>query len=72
MNAKNKWLLALLLPLALVFSMTPAVVSVQAKVGEEKGFGLPKSQKGAVEKRYAEGLDRPYDMDEKLYCQCRI
>ncbi|WP_202403962.1 glycosyltransferase [Paenibacillus sp. OT2-17] len=32
---KNKWLLALSLTLALVFSMTPLVVA-QAKVGEEK------------------------------------
>ncbi len=36
MNVKNKWLLALSLTLALVFSMTPLVV-VQAKAGEEKG-----------------------------------
>lgn len=36
MNVKNKGLLALLLTLALVFSMTTAVISVQAKVGEEK------------------------------------
>lgn len=35
MNVKNKWLLALPLTLALVFSMTPLVVA-QAKVGEEK------------------------------------
>ncbi|MGQ4681374.1 hypothetical protein [Paenibacillus polymyxa] len=33
---KNKWLLALSLTLALVFSMTPVVVA-QAKAGEEKG-----------------------------------
>ncbi|MGE5705060.1 MAG: glycosyltransferase [Clostridia bacterium] len=33
---KKKWLLAMLLTSALVFSMTPAVVSVQAKEGEEK------------------------------------
>lgn len=33
---KNKWLLALPLTLALVFSMTPVVVSAQAKIGEEK------------------------------------
>lgn len=32
----NKWLLALLLTLALIFSMTQAVVPVQAKEGEEK------------------------------------
>lgn len=36
MNMKNKWLLALSLTLALVFSMTPVVVA-QAKAGEEKG-----------------------------------
>ncbi len=33
---KNKWLLALSLTLALVFSMNPLVV-VQAKAGEDKG-----------------------------------
>ncbi|TKH39675.1 glycosyltransferase [Paenibacillus polymyxa] len=37
MNMKNKWLLALSLTLAFVFSMTPVVVA-QAKAGEEKGF----------------------------------
>ncbi|AZH27806.1 glycosyltransferase [Paenibacillus sp. M-152] len=36
MNMQNKWLLALSLTLALVFSMTPVVVA-QAKAGEEKG-----------------------------------
>ncbi|OXM83016.1 glycosyltransferase [Paenibacillus rigui] len=36
MNVKNKGLLALLLNLTLIFSMMP-VVSVQAKVNEEKG-----------------------------------
>lgn len=33
---KNKWILAILLTSALVFSMMPAVVSVQAKEGNEK------------------------------------
>jgi hypothetical protein len=36
MNVKSKWLLALPLTLVLVFSMTPVIVSAQAKVGEEK------------------------------------
>ncbi|CAG7637713.1 hypothetical protein PAESOLCIP111_03871 [Paenibacillus solanacearum] len=36
----NKWLLALPLSLALVFSMTPAAGSVQAKAGEEKGAAV--------------------------------
>jgi len=35
MNVKNKWLLALILTLVFVSSMTP-IVSVQAKVGKEK------------------------------------
>ncbi|KYG94857.1 hypothetical protein AZE31_13675 [Paenibacillus polymyxa] len=29
---------------------------------------MPKFQNGATERRYAEGMDRPYDMDEKLLC----
>jgi hypothetical protein len=36
MNMKNKWLLALPLTLMLVFGMTPAVVSAQAKVDAKK------------------------------------
>lgn len=36
MNLKNKWILSLLLAIALVFSMLPAVGSVQAKEGAQK------------------------------------
>ncbi|MOA39963.1 hypothetical protein D3C78_1617860 [compost metagenome] len=47
--------------------------SICASAGwQEEGAGLHKLQNGAIKSRYAEGLDRPYDMDKKLHCQRHI